>query len=134
VPGVEAWLPHRPPFLFVDELVAVDARGGHFALHLAPDDPRLTDGAFEPLRLLEALAQSAAACHGHTLGAAAQGFLGEVSATFGGVARGGDTVSLVVELERRLGAFARFRGRASVGERLLVEAQLTVAELSVEAP
>ncbi len=127
MPGIEQWLPHRKPFLFIDELVEMRADGGRFVLRLAPDDPRLTDGRLKPLLLVEALAQTTAALNGHdNQGRAERGLLVDVSATFHGDGRAGDVIELDVHRVRVHGALFRYAGRATAGGRLLVEAELTV--------
>lgn len=126
--AIEQWVPHRPPFLFVDEIVSVEKEGGRFVLALAAEDPRLYDGALPALLLVEALAQSTAAFHGITReGRRERGMLVEIQdAKLFGAATSGDRVLLDVERTRVHGQLARFRGRASVGGRPLVEAELTV--------
>ena len=124
---IEQYLAHRPPFLFVDELLTIDADGGRFVLRLGEGDPRLQDGALPPLYLVEALAQSAAAFNGHERpGLAESGLLVEITATFSAPARAGEQVDLEVRRVRMHGQLARFHGEASVSGRILCEAELTV--------
>jgi len=129
VSTIERWLPHRPPFRFVDELVAARDDGAEFLLRLATDDPRLRDGALAPLFLVEAVAQATAAFHGYThAGAPEAGVLVEIQrAALHAPARGGDVVDIAVRRLHSLGALARFAGRVSAGPRLLAEAEITVA-------
>ncbi len=125
--AIEQWLPHREPFRFVDELVEVAGDTGRCALNLAPDDPRLSDGRFQPLLLVEALAQCTAVIDGYLNGGKpASGLLAEVQASFHSAARGGERVDLEVRRVREHGPLLRYVGRATVGDRLCVEAELTV--------
>ena len=127
MPGIEQWIPHRKPFLFIDELVEMRPDGGRFVLRLAPDDPRLDKGTLKPLLLVEALAQTTAALAGHEHPERPErGLLVDVSATFHGDGHGGDVIDLDVHRVRTHGALHRYSGRATVGDRLLVEAELTV--------
>ena len=127
MPGIEQWLPHREPFLFVDELVELRPDGGRFLLRLAAGDRRLTDGTLRPLLLVEALAQTTAALNGREHpGNPERGLLVDVSATFHGHGRAGDAIELDVTRLRVHGALYRYAGRATVDGRLLVEVELTV--------
>ena len=127
--AIEQWLPHRPPFLFVDELRAASGGGGTCALRLAADDPRLVDGRLPPWLVLEALAQSIAACNGFgKTDGREEGMLVEIQdAELQDAARGGETVVLCVERRQSQGALVRFAAHATVGERTQVRALLTVA-------
>jgi 3-hydroxymyristoyl/3-hydroxydecanoyl-(acyl carrier protein) dehydratase len=127
--AIEPWLPHRPPFRFVDELIDVAGERGEFALHLGADDERLQGGVLPTILLLEALAQGTAAFFGYRERRGAEpGMLVELSSVeLLGTARAGETVRLIVERRQQLGALARFAGEAHVGTRLLARANVTVA-------
>ena len=108
---------------------ATTVEEGVFLLRLARDDARLREGQIAPLFLFEALCQAAAAFHGATLtGRPESGMLVQADGVrFGAGARGGEDVELRVRRTHALGSLVRFAGRAMVGERLLVEGELTVA-------
>ncbi len=128
LPPIDSLIPHRPPFRFVDRVVRLAEDGGEFELHLDTGDRRLNGDRLDPLFLVEALAQSAAAFHGATQNAApGRGMLVDVSGSrFYAAARAGETVLLRIERERVFGNLVRFVGSARCGERLLAETRLTV--------
>lgn len=132
LPAIETLIPHRPPFRFVDRVVACYEAAGCCALALQKDDPRLQNGVLPPLYLLEALAQSAAAYHGCALQRAGStqretGMLVQIDkATLHASARAGEDVILEIQRSHTLGAMVRFTGRARVGDRPLAEAGFIV--------
>ena len=136
------YLPHRAPMLLVDRILAVGP-GGVIAAEkrVRPDDPFL-DGHFpgQPVfpgaLLLEGLAQCSL-----VLFQVAQGLLapGEVG-VFGGAAGRflgpvfpGDTLVYRVEAVKMTSTGGVFRGRATVGERLVARGEMTMARARYDA-
>jgi 3-hydroxyacyl-[acyl-carrier-protein] dehydratase len=127
VSAIDLWLPHQPPFRFVDEMVAVVGDTGEFTLRLASDDSRLGRGHLQPLLLVEALAQCAAAFNGYTnQGGTESGVLVEMQASLRGAAKAGDVVRLRIQRLRQHGPLARFSGSAQVGDQTLATAEFMV--------
>ncbi|MBI5509252.1 MAG: hypothetical protein HY903_10915 [Deltaproteobacteria bacterium] len=128
-PTLEQLIAHRPPFRFVDRVDACGDDRGSFLLTLATDDPRLQDGVLPPLLVLEGLLQATAAYSG--LQGARQPESGMVvqldNVVLVAAAHAGDTVHLTVSRTHALGPLVRFHAAARVGDRLLVEGELSVA-------
>ena len=129
--SIEDFLPHRPPFRFVDSLIRLFDDGAECELALTGDDPRLQQGRLAPLFLLEALAHTTAVFHGAQNTTSEKspdsGMLVQIGdAQFFSSAHAGDRVFLHVKRVHSLGRFARFAGVASVGDKPLVKADLTV--------
>jgi predicted hotdog family 3-hydroxylacyl-ACP dehydratase len=120
-------LPHRPPWLLVDGVLARTADRVECVKQLGSADPLLCDGELPAVMLLEAMAQAAACLNVAAIGrhrgmlVAASGF--EVVEK----ARAGETLRLVAVKQASLGALVRFAGEAFAGERLLARAQMTFA-------
>ena len=128
-------LPHRPPFLFVDDIEALepgrsaiaryrvtgdeDCLTGHF-----PDNP-----VFPGVLQLEALAQAGALAvlSDDRYADRLPLFGGVESVRFRRVVRPGDELRLQVELERMSSRAGWGRGRATVGGDVACEARLLFA-------
>lgn len=134
-PAIESLIPHRAPFCLVDAVVEIEGERGEMELRLERDDPRLRGGCLQPLYLVEALAQAAAALNGALHPDTAEtGMLVEIGRTrLVGAARAGDTVRLRVHREQSFGALHRLSGIAIVKGRVLAETTLTVLRTTQEA-
>ncbi len=127
---IEAILPHRPPFLFVDRVV--DRRGDRLeARFTVPADASIWPGAavIEGLAQCAQLAVSLEQVGGQGPAApsgqmAAAGLVGRIQATVSGPVEPGAVLDYVVERRQVLGAMMRFWGQATVGGRPIVEAIL----------
>ena len=130
---IESILPHRPPFLLVDEVLELDpgsrvvARkrvteedcAGHF-----PGNPIMPG-----VKVVEAMAQAGAVAvlaEDENRGKLAL-FAGIQDVRFKRVVRPGDELTLICELERVRGPIGRGRARASVGDELAARGTLTFA-------
>ena len=130
---IEAILPHRPPFLLLDEVVELEpservvARLGVTEEHCAghfPGNP-IMPGVLQ----LEALAQAGAVAvlsDEANRGKLAL-FAGIDGVRFKRIVRPGDTLELECKLEAVRGPIGRGRGRATVNGELVVRGTLTFA-------
>jgi len=132
-PGIEL-LPHREPFLFVDELVSADERGalGRYTFTVEKNDFFRGHFPFYPIVpgvvLVEAMCQVAGAA------VVARNLLPEGQAAFilGGVdkvrfrrpVRPGDTLTTVVENIKVLSKLGVFGLKGYVGDELAAEAEV----------
>jgi 3-hydroxymyristoyl/3-hydroxydecanoyl-(acyl carrier protein) dehydratase len=136
-------LPHRPPFLFVDEVTRLDPGVSITARRtLRPEEPHFA-GHFPGRPVMpgvlvtEALAQTCGLLTGLTaeaLGGAAPEqpavfFLAADSVKYTSPAGPGDTLTLIAEQEAGHGVFLRFRVEALAGRRRIAAGSLTLARV-----
>lgn len=142
--AIQQILPHRPPFVWVDRIVALSpgraARGVKMVSRDDPLAPLGSDSYFPRVLMLEAIAQVAAvalmASPTSVAGEPAPGweppgrdasseviplFAGMEMVHFGRPARAGDVIEIEVEVERVRRSAARVRGRCRVEGEMAVE-------------
>jgi len=130
---IEAILPHRPPFLLLDEVLELEpssrvlarlrVRDEHCAGHF-PGNPIMPG-----VLMVEALAQAGAVAvlaEESNRGKLAL-FAGIDDVRFKRLVRPGDELTLSCELEQVRGPIGRGRARATVGDELAVRGTLTFA-------
>jgi len=131
---IERLIPHRPPFLLVDEIVELEpGRRGVGRREIRADDwwfPGHFPGrpVMPGVLTIEAIAQAGAVAM--LADEAHRGkvpyFAGIDDCRFKRIVEPGDVLTLECEFVRVRGALAKGQGRARVGEELAAEATLTV--------
>jgi len=122
-------LPHRPPFLFVDEIVEVAGESAHCRFRMPDREDSFAGRIFGELVLVEALAQTTAVHVGVSSPDAgpAVGLLGGVEKlAFEDRPRPGDAIDLFCTRIRALGPIAMYRVEAQRDGERLCRATLTV--------
>jgi 3-hydroxyacyl-[acyl-carrier-protein] dehydratase len=135
--GIEALIPHRDPFLFVDEIVELDPGVRAHGRYLVRGDEAWLGGHFpgNPIvpgvLMVEAAAQVAAICalshpeHAGKFGV----FAGIDEVRFRRIVRPGDVLDLVIDVDRLRGRIGRVRATVTVADEPAVEGILTFALL-----
>jgi len=125
-------IPHRHPFLMIDEVVDVVANERATGIKNLSIDENYFKGHF-PTRpvmpgvlIIEAMAQTAAVLVVHTLGPKSEGklvyFMSVDNARFRRPVFPGDRLDVHVVKQRHRGNVWKFEGRAKVGTNLMAEA------------
>jgi 3-hydroxyacyl-[acyl-carrier-protein] dehydratase len=131
---IESIIPHRPPFLLVDEVLEIEAGRRVLGRYLVPADGWWFQGHFPErpvmpgVLTIEAIAQCGAVAV--LADEANQGkipfFAGIDDCRFKRIVEPGDVLTLECEFVRVRGPIAKGEGRALVGDELAVSATLTV--------
>ena len=138
--GIEEIIPHREPFLLLDEVVELTPGGRVHARKLVREDEWFLAGHFpgQPIMpgvlTVEALAQTGAVgvlSLEENRGRIAL-FAGIDGLRFKRIVRPGETLDLYCELEQVRGPIGRGKARAEVGGELAVRGTLTFAVGDVE--
>ena len=126
---IEEIIPHRPPFLFVDETVEISDTKIIAKRHIR-DDEYFFKGHFpnEPIMpgvlIVEALAQTGAVMILQKLKGVIPLFLGIDKVRFKRIVRPGDTLIMEVELLRNRGDIVKISGIARVGDEIACQAEI----------
>lgn len=139
VEAIQGLIPHRPPLLLVDRVEEVVPGQRIVATKRVATGPWLggTDVGLPGSLVLEAMAQCGGILALRTLGYVTQPqdtrfyFLGVEDCRFERPVRAGDPLRIEVEILRGKGRVFKLKGRASVGETLICEAGLTLAQQTV---
>jgi 3-hydroxyacyl-[acyl-carrier-protein] dehydratase len=140
--GIEAILPHRDPFLLLDEVVELEPGVRVVARKHVREDEWYLAGHFpgNPIMpgvlMVEAMAQCGAVAvlsEEENKGKLAL-FAGIDDVRFKRIVRPGDELELVCELERMRGPVGKGKARATVDSELAVRGTLTFALAEMPAP
>jgi 3-hydroxyacyl-[acyl-carrier-protein] dehydratase len=132
---VMAALPHRYPMLLVDRVESLDPEKGITAIKAVTINEPFFQGHFpgRPIMpgvlIVEALAQAAGVLAVEALGLAGSGklvyFMAIEGAKFRAPVEPGVLLRLDVEFVQKRATVCKFAGRASIGEKLVAEANFT---------
>jgi len=126
---IKGILPHRPPFLFVDEILEIDDKrivakrniradeyffAGHF-----PEEPIMPG-----VLVVEALAQTGGMMLLRKYKGAIPLFMGIDRARFRKIVRPGDTLIMEVKLLQERGGIVKISGVAKVNDKIVCEATI----------
>ncbi len=140
--GIEAILPHREPFLLLDEVTEIEPGARVVARKRVREDEWYLTGHFpgNPIMpgvlMVEAMAQCGAVAvlsEDANKGKLAL-FAGIDDVRFKRIVRPGDELELVCELERMRGPVGKGKARATVDGDLAVRGTLTFALTEMPAP
>lgn len=134
LPPVEEVVPHRPPMLMLDRIVAYDPAREHVvcAASVGAESPFVSEGRASGVALLEVMAQAAAVVAGMSDRAGGeapkQGFVIAVRELALDVAeaRPGEALDAIAERDGGDHDLARFRCRVERDGRTIAEAEITV--------
>jgi predicted hotdog family 3-hydroxylacyl-ACP dehydratase len=140
VKEVEKYLPHRPPMVWIDEVLAFSEKSGECRLRLQADAHYLDAGHLRPSCCLEFIAQAygfISVCHHIYIldprsKPLSKAFLAsikdavlptaEVLETVGP----GDEIRIVISGVRQMGPIVLFQGRVARGDLILCETEMKV--------
>ena len=130
---IQSILPHRDPFLLLDEVVELEPGARVVAKKRVTDEDCAGHFPGNPImpgvKMVEALAQAGAVAvlsQDENRGKLAL-FAGIDDVRFKRIVRPGDELTLVCELEQMRGPVGRGKARATVGDELAVRGTLTFA-------
>ena len=125
------YLPHRPPFVMIDELSAEEGQSAHSRFTILADNILLEDGYFSAAGLVENMAQTAGVAIGITTQyagyAPALGFIGAVKdLRVFGLPRIGQTLDTEVIFVHQVMQAHVVRGTARYDGQLLASCELKI--------
>ncbi|WP_353718601.1 hypothetical protein [Dyadobacter sp. 676] len=129
--AITDYIPHRPPFVMVDHLIAATHERFESDFMVMADNVLVNDGFFQETGLIEHIAQTCAASFGYLDreegGEPKIGFIGAVSKVLvTGLPPAGATIRTVVTPLHRLGNIYLVKGESFLDGRILLGCELKI--------
>lgn len=132
-PSPTAFMPHRPPMLMIDALIAHTDDACTCTKTFREGDPLVEDGCISALALIELFAQTAAAHFGYAGmvrggGMASGALLGtrRIDLSLGSLSVG-DEITIRAKRVMAIPPMAQFECEAKIGERVIASGSINVA-------
>jgi predicted hotdog family 3-hydroxylacyl-ACP dehydratase len=140
IPEIEKYLPHRPPMVWIDEVLHFSEKAGQCRLRIRAEGLYMDAEGLRPTSCLEFIAQSygfISVCHHiYILDPNSKPLSKAFLASIKGAElpatevlrsiKPGDAITITVDGVRQMGPIVLFNGRVHRGEELLCEAQMKV--------
>ena len=137
---VEKYLPHRPPMVWIDDVLSFSEKEGECRLRLKADGHYMDQEVLRPTAFLEFIAQAygfISVCHHiHILDPNSKPLRKAFLASIKEAAlpttevlrtlKAGDTLNVTIDGVRQMGPIVLFTGRVKCADQLLCEAQMKV--------
>lgn len=126
-----AFIPQRPPFVMVDEIVAVDEQGGSTRYKIPGDNLFVQNGILTEPALIENIAQTAAARVGYICQQKNEtvpvGFIGAVQQLqVHALPRVGDTIETHIEIKNQVFDVTLIAGTIKLGQETLATCNMKI--------
>ncbi len=137
---VETYLPHRPPMVWIDEVLSFSEKQGHCRLQLKADALYLNETGLRSTSLIEFIAQAygyISACHHYFIldrnsKPLSKAFLASIknakmpTEEILETLKVGDELFIAIDRVRQLGPIVSFRGIVTHNEKVICEASMKI--------
>ena len=128
---IQSLIPHRPPFVMVDQLLSFTETTAHGGFTIKADNIFLENGEFKESGLLENIAQTAAARAGYISKKENKpvpiGYIGSVkNLEIYSFPKAGDELITEITIENQIFDVTIISGKVSCNEKLLAQCQIKI--------